>query len=458
MHYSRHRRGLTVAGLALLAPLLCGMGVAASAAPAVADTAGTDPLFVDDGGVVFDGDTPILLEPSTTRAGRAANLGYSLSGDTVSHSRNLEAYTIQLVASPGIETMRQHLVAAAKQVTDSGASRITVAPGTVQESAPLTDGQIRVTVQTPSGACGAGAAGCGGPVWTAVEGFGIVSSAGRMFLNPDAVGYTAAQRQHLVTHELGHVLGLGHHDEPFQGTIQVMHTWMYNATMYQAGDLAGLHEKNRLNVHPVAPVSAPLAQAKALHQDLLLRPATASDAAAIAERIAREGMGNVVESYLRSEEYRNRAFVELYESALGRVPYGRELTQLEQTKDGALTLHQLEHTLWASDERYALSGGTDRGWIADLYRSRMGREIAPGERDALATVLPSIGREALVASVLSSREHAQLATSAQTRLYLDRPADVATSLLGTPSDLTGAIRYILSTPEYTALAQSRYPQ
>jgi hypothetical protein len=154
------------------------------------------------------------------------------------------SYTLRLVESPGVESLRGAAETAASEVASAGGVPIVVAAGTVPDTVPDREpapGEILLSVDdtTP---CGPGNAGCGGPrIWsqrpsdhkTVIEG-------GRMWIYSVVLGYTAAQKQHVVDHELGHALGLAHYEQWYSDGYQVMHPSSYEASGYRAGDRNGL--------------------------------------------------------------------------------------------------------------------------------------------------------------------------------------------------------------------------
>lgn len=155
------------------------------------------------------------------------------------------SYTLRLVANgQNVEALRGVAEQAAKDVEAASGVPIVVAAGTVPDTVPdrePANGEILMSVDD-STPCGSGYAGCGGPrkfsvrpadQMTVVEG-------GRMWIYSVVLGYTTAQQQHVVEHELGHALGLAHYNASFVDGFQVMHESSYDASSYRAGDRNGL--------------------------------------------------------------------------------------------------------------------------------------------------------------------------------------------------------------------------
>jgi hypothetical protein len=163
-----------------------------------------------------------------------------------SNLRDRPAYTLRLVANGqgDVATMRAAAQAAASDVAASSGVGIFVAAGTVPDTNPDREpaaGEILLSIDATT-PCTPPIAGCGGPRIITFHSYsraGMVEG-GRIWIDPQVVNYTAAQRQHVVSHELGHALGLGHHDADFDGQRQVMHPSSYDAVSYRAGDRNGL--------------------------------------------------------------------------------------------------------------------------------------------------------------------------------------------------------------------------
>jgi hypothetical protein len=193
-------------------------------------------------GLGASGDQSVASSPAFTGAGFTT----LPSPYTDSNLRDRSSYTLRLVANGqgNVETMRAAVQAAASEVAASSGVAITVAAGTVPDTTPDREpvtGEILLSIDS-SPPCPPPVAGCGGPRILTFHPYsqaGIVEG-GRVWIDPQVVGYTTAQRQHVVDHELGHALGLGHHDADFNGQRQVMHSSSYDASSYRAGDRNGL--------------------------------------------------------------------------------------------------------------------------------------------------------------------------------------------------------------------------
>lgn len=142
-------------------------------------------------------------------------------------------YTIRLVgADARVEEYRDELEAAARGASAAAGLPVRVAPGRGGRSEPA---RGEITVMVGEGPCGSAAVGCGGPALTARE---LVS--GRVWIYPSGLGLSAADRSNLAAHELGHALGLTHHDADWSDGRQVMYPMLSGLPTYRAGDAAGL--------------------------------------------------------------------------------------------------------------------------------------------------------------------------------------------------------------------------
>ena len=121
-----------------------------------------------------------------------------------------------------------------------------MAPGTVSDVAgdrnPVA-GEVLVSIDATS-PCGTGIAGCGGPRNVAYNGATGVATiqGGRIWIDPVAVGYSTANKDHVAAHEFGHAMGLHHFDGYYNGQLQVMNgtsAGYVSAGTYRAGDRNG---------------------------------------------------------------------------------------------------------------------------------------------------------------------------------------------------------------------------
>lgn len=168
--------------------------------------------------------------------------GFELLGSSLADQ---SFYTLRLLANgQNVEAMRSVAQTAANDVASASGVEIQIAPGTIPDTVPDREpepGEILLSVDK-STPCSIGAAGCGGPSrfeFRPFDGREVVT-AGRIWLDPQVLGYSVTDQTHVLEHELGHVLGLQHYSQQFNGEDQVMHPWSYAATSYRSGDRNGL--------------------------------------------------------------------------------------------------------------------------------------------------------------------------------------------------------------------------
>jgi hypothetical protein len=185
---------------------------------------------------LVDGDMVMpagLLEGYATRSSGEGYITYpSMTG-------NLGSYDIRLVDSSGVESVRPELEEAAAEVEAATGGDLRVAPGVTGDGEPGR-GEIVVVVSSASPCSVSVWIGCGGVQTMSGTLPNLIATSGKVWLHPELLDLDGQDRQHVVSHELGHALGLRHYDAPFDGQTQVMHTSSYDAASYRSGDFAGL--------------------------------------------------------------------------------------------------------------------------------------------------------------------------------------------------------------------------
>ena len=162
--------------------------------------------------------------------------------------RSYGDYTIRLVDSPpyNIETYRTKVQNMANEVNAANGLSLKVAAGTIaalsnpsQPNVPTGEIWVIMTVSSPCGPRTGTALGCGGVRGSTVVDGEVRSSAGAVWLNPTM---PLSCNQPVVSHEIGHALGLNHFDTLYLGQKQIMasSTDCASPISLQAGDLNGV--------------------------------------------------------------------------------------------------------------------------------------------------------------------------------------------------------------------------
>lgn len=136
--------------------------------------------------------------------------------------------------------------------------------------------------------------------------------------------------------------------------------------------------------------------------------------------------GEVANGITYSDEYRARLIAASYQTYLGRAPDPAGAAGWLTAMRGGLTVQTIEAGFIASDEYYAGAGGTDAGWVAELYRHVLGREAAPSEVTAWTAALAQGGtRQQVAMGFLVSYEHLTDVVDTYYRQLLGRGIDPA---------------------------------
>ena len=157
-------------------------------------------------------------------------------------------YTIRLAGGDArVEQLRDELVAAAQAATTATGLPVRVAAGRIASTAPS---RGDITVAIGEGACGSAAAGCGGPALTSTE---LIS--GHIWIAPSTLAMSSVKLMNVVTHELGHALGLQHYSASWNDGRQVMYPVVSGTATFRAGDVAGLRFVAGVNDRPAGSVT-----------------------------------------------------------------------------------------------------------------------------------------------------------------------------------------------------------
>jgi subtilisin family serine protease len=148
---------------------------------------------------------------------------------------------------------------------------------------------------------------------------------------------------------------------------------------------------NWVGAGPASPASAPVVPLYAdgvqryvtkVYADLFRR---APDPAGLQTWSAALGQGApygaVANAITYSGEFRSRLITSSYQRYLGRGPDAAGLQGWLAGMNRGLQIEQMQSGFISSPEFYVRSGGTDRLWVAELYRTVLGRPAGPGEVD-----------------------------------------------------------------------------
>ena len=198
--------------------------VGASSSP----PAGTTWVQVDGDMVAAAG----LVDPlrARSRPGRATP-GYETSPSVTG---NLGSYDVRLADSPGIESLRPEIEEAARRSRTRRAATSAWSPGRPTPPKRRAS-KILLVVSTASPCSASPWIGCGGVQTVTGSAPNLVATSGKVWFRPDLLDLDGHNRQHVVSHEMGHALGLVHYDALHDGEVQVMHKSSYDAVVVPVG-------------------------------------------------------------------------------------------------------------------------------------------------------------------------------------------------------------------------------
>jgi hypothetical protein len=167
-----------------------------------------------------------------------------------------------------------------------------------------------------------------------------------------------------------------------------------------------------------------------------------------------------VQAFEMSTEFRLRSLNMLYQTILGRTidPTG-QAGWLSFLAQGG-TLEQVEAAILGSPEFFQRSGGTNLGFLQNLYATVLGRTIDAGAQTAFTNALNGgLSRQVLATFVLDSPEAVQRDVESFYQQFLGRQADAgglsaftAAGAAGLSDEAITAL--IISSPEYLSRACS----
>lgn len=201
---------------------------------------------------------------------------------------------------------------------------------------------------------------------------------------------------------------------------------------------------------------------RALYQDLLGRPVDPTGLAGWTALLGR-GVGQpaLVGSLTRSMEYVQLRVRQAYTDVLGRAAdAGGMSSWTRETIAGRIPVDDVQRRLYASNEFRNLSGGTNRGYAAQLYTSILGRPASAAELISNEKSLVRIGRGKVVDGIWFSTEAARHRAGKYYVQFLQRaaePGGQATWARVLLARGEGAVRIgIAGSAEYRLLALTRF--
>jgi SpoIID/LytB domain protein len=212
----------------------------------------------------------------------------------------------------------------------------------------------------------------------------------------------------------------------------------------------------------MVPLAAAQSVVKALYQDLLLRGVDPAGLQSWGAMLAGSGSQTaLVASLTKSQEYVQLRIGQAYLAVLGRGPDPHGMAGwTAQILAGRVPVDDVQRQFYSSAEFLGRSGGTTKGFVAEMYQSILGRAASPGEVDSWAAKIGN-GSGWLVDQIWFSPEAASARAGSYYPLFLKRPADPAGRASWARVLLTqgeGAVRVgIAGSQEYQALSLQRYP-
>lgn len=174
------------------------------------------------------------------------------------------------------------------------------------------------------------------------------------------------------------------------------------------------------------------------------------------------GLPALVGALTSSDEYIRMRVREAYREVLGREPEASGLEHWTRViKARGATVDDVERRFLSSQEFWVRSGGSDLGYVREMYASVLGREAGESELAYWAGLIPRYGRDAVTDAIWFSTEAAQYRAGVYYSTYLKRTPDAGG--LRTWGEVLlrygeGAVRVgIAGSEEYRLKALVRYP-
>jgi N-acetylmuramoyl-L-alanine amidase/Domain of unknown function (DUF4214) len=201
----------------------------------------------------------------------------------------------------------------------------------------------------------------------------------------------------------------------------------------------------------------------ALYQDLLLRGVDPSGLQSWSAMLAGGASQTaLVASLTRSSEYVQLRVAQAYREVLGRVPEAGGMTAWSgEILAGRIPVDDVQRRFFSSDEFVSRSGGTNAGFVANMYQSVLGRAAAPAEVASWVANVNLYGRGWVVDRIWFSMEAAMRRAGKYYQVFLQRAPDPAGQSNWARVLLAqgeGAVRIgIAGSEEYRLLSFTRFP-
>jgi hypothetical protein len=353
--------------------------------------------------------------------------------------RNYGPYRIQLVDGTP-EQVRGWVQSVAAQLTALTNIPYVVEPGFVARppgyatelfaTAPSdssTWGFIRVLMFDNQSPCGplaflpSGTVGCGGPDSVSAGGSRAYVR-GSVWLATGLQLGSASLQAETTAHEIGHAVGLAHHEPDYQGVRQLMYPVVSSSpppgscgTHYRAGDRNGVwYTLNPFAWLVTAQYRDFLGRfADPDGYDFWLRSGATANSLAVSLSSSPEWVGHVVD--------------ELYFGFRGGPPESAAARNFWSDLIRQIGVARVAAELYGSDEYFNRNGANVDDWIRALYRDLLGAGRIPSATDLSywRTTTAQVGRSVVAFAIYQSIENRR---SRVDRLYvqlLDRGADEA---------------------------------
>jgi len=178
-------------------------------------------------------------------------------------------------------------------------------------------------------------------------------------------------------------------------------------------------------VAPVAKNCNPVSFLESVWQDLLGRDITPIEKASMLDFLDSGGSNaQVAQTVLNSVEYRTRLAQSLFQQFLSRAATQTEVNVFSSALQNSVTVEQLIAVIVGSDEYYqSRGGGTNNGFLEQIYNDLLGRPIDEGSLAAFTDLLNRGGsRQQVALFILGSSEYRSNQIQSFFKTFLGRQA------------------------------------